>query len=59
MGPRCFMKKDSDPPLCGVHNVPLIRHWSSDHLETFRLGDFEFFVCPASGYIVKEADTQD
>jgi hypothetical protein len=40
------MRKDSDPPLCGIHNVQLVRHRSSGYVETFRLGVWfeELFV---------------
>jgi len=24
MAQRCFKEKDSDPPTCGVHKVPLV-----------------------------------
>jgi len=52
MGPQCFMKKDSKPPVCGVHEAPLVQHHSSDEPDTSFFGDFDFFVCPVSGKVV-------
>jgi hypothetical protein len=52
MPPRCFRKKDTNPPLCGVHNVQLGQHRSSEHSAATKLGDFEFLVCPVSGQVV-------
>ena len=57
MDAQCYRKKDSDPALCGVHHVPLVQRQSSDDLRTFRLGDFEFLVCPVSGEVVGDAET--
>jgi hypothetical protein len=55
----CFHKKDSDPPACGVHNVPLERHHSSEPLATSGIGSsFDFFVCPVSGIVVNGAATE-
>jgi hypothetical protein len=48
VGP-CFRIKESNPPVCGVHNVPLVRHQSSEELAHSMLRDFAFFVCPESG----------
>jgi len=54
----CFKKKDSDPPVCGIHNVPLIEHQTSEDSVLSRFGDFAFFVCPVSGYVVPDSATQ-
>jgi hypothetical protein len=54
MAEPCFIKKDSNPPVCGVHNVPLVEHRSSEELGTAGLGAFTFFVCPVSGAVVRE-----
>jgi hypothetical protein len=55
MAEPCFKKKDSNPPVCGVHNVPLIQRQSSEDFVLSKLGDFAFFVCPASGYVVRDS----
>ena len=52
MPARCFRKKDSNPPFCGAHNVPLVQHRSSEHSVVSELGDFVFLVCPVSGQVV-------
>jgi hypothetical protein len=52
MAEPCFMKTGSNPPVCGVHNIPLVRHQSSEDFGASRYGDFVFLVCPASGQVV-------
>ena len=54
----CFKKKDSEPPVCGVHNVPLVQHQSSKYSELSMLGDFAFLVCPVSGLVVRDSASQ-
>jgi hypothetical protein len=58
MAEPCFIKKNSNPHACGVHNVPLVRHQTSDHLDTSGLGAFTFLVCPVSGSVVRETPAQ-
>jgi hypothetical protein len=41
--------------VCGVHNVPLMEHQSSEVPVLSKLGDFAFFVCPVSGYVVRDS----
>ena len=52
MTSRCFRKKGSDPPVCGVHGVPLVQRQSSEYSVSSRVGDFVFLVCPVSGQVV-------
>jgi hypothetical protein len=40
MAETCFRKKDSNPPVCGVHSVLLVRKQSSDDLTASKFGDF-------------------
>ena len=54
MADPCFIKKDSNPMACGVHDVSLVEHLSSEELGTAGLGAFTFFVCPVSGAVVRE-----
>ena len=56
MGPQCFRKKDSKPPVCGVHDVPLVQRSSSDDPQTLFLGNFNFLVCPVSGRVVSDME---
>jgi hypothetical protein len=58
MAEQCFKKKDSNPPVCGAHNVPLVQHQSSDVLATSRLGEFTFLVCPVSGAVLDDEAKQ-
>jgi len=53
----CFVKKDTNPPICCVHNVPLVQRHSSDNLPTSGFGSFTFFVCPVSGEVVRDTAT--
>jgi hypothetical protein len=54
MAGPCFRKKDSNPPLCGVHNVPLVQHQSSEDFLSAKVRDFAFLVCPVSRAAVNE-----
>ena len=53
--PRVLQKKDSDPPVCGLHNVPLERH-ASEELSFYDLPHFIFFVCRVSRKAVNEQE---
>jgi hypothetical protein len=48
MAELCFTMKDSNPPVCGVHNVPLIQRQSLEGYVLSELGDFAFLACPVS-----------
>jgi hypothetical protein len=52
MAARCFKKTDSNPPVCGVHSVPLVQRKSSEHSASATFGDFAFLACPVSGQVV-------
>jgi hypothetical protein len=39
MAEPCYMKKDTNPPICGVHNVPLVLHQSADDLSISVAGE--------------------
>ena len=52
MAERCFRKKDSNPPLRGVHNVLLVEGEASiDPLAPY-LGSVTCLICPISGLVV-------
>jgi hypothetical protein len=55
MATQCFMKKGSDPPICGVHHVRLEKKPLPDELITFGYSVFTFLVCPVSGAVVNTA----
>jgi hypothetical protein len=45
----CFQKKDSNPPVCGVHNVPLISKLVPNDLIAAGRKRITFLSCPVSG----------
>jgi hypothetical protein len=58
MAEPCFMKRDSKPPACGVHNVPLVQRRTSEEPGAAGLGTFIFLVCPVSGAVVRDTPTK-
>jgi hypothetical protein len=50
----CFKKLGSDPPVCGIHEVPLRETSSSQELSTMGLRDFAFYKCPVSGQAIDD-----
>jgi hypothetical protein len=57
MPTKCFIKKGSNPTVCGVHKVRLIERQSVENRVLSRLGDFVFFVCPMSGEVLNDPPT--
>ncbi len=57
MAESCFIKKGSDPPVCGVHKVRLVQKQLSDELSTGGYKSFAFFVCPLSGAVLNDETT--
>jgi hypothetical protein len=55
MATRCFVEKDSDPPVCGVHHVRLEKKQSPDDLSVLGYKAFTFFVCPVTGKVLNDA----
>jgi len=54
MAEQCFKKKDSNPPVCGVHNVPLVRKQLSNKMIAAGYKGFTILVCPISGAVLNE-----
>jgi hypothetical protein len=55
--PRVLQKKDSDPPVHGLHNVlVLLEHHASEELRFSDLPHFTFFVCRVSRNAVNEQE---
>jgi hypothetical protein len=53
---RCFKARDSNPPLCGVHNVLLRRGEALiDPLAPF-LGRISYLKCPISDMVVLDSN---
>ena len=55
MAEKCFRKKDSNPPVCGIHDVRLIEGESDiDSLAPY-LGRITCLKCPISGMVVLDS----
>ena len=61
MAERCFKEKDSNPLICGVHKVPLVRKQLPFELTAAGFKAFTFLVCPVSGEVLTDetAHSQD
>jgi hypothetical protein len=51
----CYKKKGSNPPVCAVHNVPLIEIEVSIDSNVHGLGKVVCFRCPVSKLIVSDS----
>jgi len=49
-----FMKRNSQPPICGIHNVALVERKMPVDLLAQHLGYVTVYVCPESGQVVTE-----
>ncbi len=56
MGPQCFRKKDSDPPVCGVHGVLLAESAIPIDENAPHLGSVTCYVCPVSLTVVQDSE---
>jgi hypothetical protein len=56
MAPRCFRKKESNPPACGLHNVTLEHRVIAIDENVPLLGRVICFVCPVSGSVLGDAE---
>ena len=59
MGPRCFRKKESNPPACGLHDVELEQRVIAIDENAPYLGRVTCFVCPASDSVVEDTEMLD
>jgi hypothetical protein len=57
MEKQCFRKTDSDTPVCGLHNVPLVRKQLPDELIASGYKGFTFLACPVSGQAFNDEAT--
>ena len=56
MTQSCFKKKDSNPPVCGVHNVTVAQQKVAIDENAPALGQVICFRCPVSQSIVREEE---
>jgi hypothetical protein len=59
MAGQCFKKRDSDPPVCAVHNVQLVLKHLPSELIGAGLMSFTFLQCPVSGEVVDNETTRE
>jgi len=55
----CFRKKGSEPPVCDVHNVQLVRKELPPQMISEGYKGFTFLVCPVSGTVLDDKETHD
>jgi hypothetical protein len=49
MAERCFIKEDSDPPVCGLHHVRLMHRELPEGTIAPGYQAFSHLACPVSG----------
>jgi hypothetical protein len=57
MSEHCFVKKNSGPLNCGLHNVPLKKMQIPDEMIAAGFKPFIFLVCPVSGEVLNDDGT--
>jgi len=55
----CLKKKGSEPPVCDVHNVQLVRKELPPQMIAEGYKGFTFLVCPVSGTVLDDEKTPD
>jgi hypothetical protein len=55
---QCYIKGKSNPPVCGVHNVRIVKKQASHEQLPGGVGNFTFLACPMSNQAVEESDTR-
>ena len=58
MPAQCIKKKGSNPPVCGVHNVQLVRTELTVEMIAAGYKGFTFLVCPVSGTVFNDEAAQ-
>jgi hypothetical protein len=54
MAKPCTRKKGSEPPVCDVHNVLLVRKELPAEMIAEGYKGFTFLVCPVSGTVLDD-----
>ncbi len=54
MADPCFRKKGSNPPVCGVHQVPLVPVTVAIDHNAPHLGQVPCYMCPVSRQVVPD-----
>jgi len=50
----CFQHKDSNPPVCGIHNTRLVRSQVSIDPNAPQIGQITCYRCPVTMTVVHE-----
>jgi hypothetical protein len=50
----CFRKEKSNPPMCGIHNVALVKRDLPIDPYAPQLGHITGYLCPVSGKLVPD-----
>jgi len=50
----CFKTRDSNPPVCGVHNLPLVKFQVAIDMNAPELGMVDCFICSVSHTVARE-----
>jgi hypothetical protein len=50
----CFQNKGSNPPLCGIHNAPLVKAQVSIDQNAPQMGQITCYRCPVTRVVVQE-----
>lgn len=58
MTQRCFVKRGKGPPVCGVHNVPLVEHQTAKEAIPGWVGNITFLKCPLSDQVPENPEDQ-
>jgi hypothetical protein len=58
MAALCFKTEGSNPPMCGVHNVPLVKATLPIDANSPQLGSITCYLCPVSHRVADDVATQ-
>jgi hypothetical protein len=56
MAEPCFVKKGSDPPVCGVHDVQLTKRLIPIELITPEQKQITYLVCPVARTVLNDEE---
>jgi hypothetical protein len=54
MAEQCFKKEDSNPPVCGTHDVQLTTKHLPDEMIAAWYKPLTFLACPVSGAVLND-----
>ena len=54
MQEQCYRMPGSNPPVCGIHNVPLVQKKLPVEMAVSGHQHFVYLMCPTSGFVIRE-----